>query len=128
MNTAIVLTAGLIHSSLNSDPFRKAFCCSRNIFCCLRDKSPQVHNSMLYYVQKDSRGVGTMPMVCCDRCGKLISTRAGCCCRCGAPIAGKKALEKYARSKVRKEIIKAAVSEAAVIIGLLVLLFLGAWT
>ncbi|MBR1423111.1 MAG: hypothetical protein IJ571_06700 [Ruminococcus sp.] len=47
-----------------------------------------------------------MPMVYCNKCGKLVSTRAELCCRCGEKIAGPEELELFERRRVKKERIK----------------------
>ena len=57
-----------------------------------------------------------MPMIRCSRCGKQISTRAGSCCRCGAPIADRDALEAYDRMSARRERRKDVLSISALLL------------
>ena len=44
-----------------------------------------------------------MPMVYCSKCGKLVSTRAENCCRCGEPLADSAELRRYELMRLRKE-------------------------
>ena len=47
-----------------------------------------------------------MPMVYCSRCGKLVSTRAGSCCRCGEPLEDDIRLRRYELMRVKKQNLK----------------------
>lgn len=53
-----------------------------------------------------------MPMVYCSKCGKLVSSRAGSCCRCGKPLADSEELRQSELKRARKD----KLAEAAIII------------
>ena len=56
-----------------------------------------------------------MSMVYCSRCGKLVNTAAGSCCRCGEPIADLAELERSELRRMKAERFRTALFIAAVI-------------
>ena len=48
-----------------------------------------------------------MPMVYCSKCGKLVNSAAGSCCRCGEPIADTAELERAELRRLRAERLRA---------------------
>lgn len=73
------------------------------------DKYSAVHDKCYIAAMKyvnivsERKEVIQMPMIMCSRCGKLINTRAGSCCRCGEQIADKHTLEEYELLSARKQ-------------------------
>ncbi|MBQ8922225.1 MAG: hypothetical protein IJ060_08715 [Oscillospiraceae bacterium] len=54
-----------------------------------------------------------MSMVYCSKCGKLISTAAESCCRCGEPISDSAELELAELQRLRRQRMLTAVRTAA---------------
>jgi uncharacterized paraquat-inducible protein A len=55
-----------------------------------------------------------MPMMYCHKCGKLISSRAGYCCRCGEDINVHES-ERHERLLAKRRLIADAVLTAAIL-------------
>ena len=60
-----------------------------------------------YHGVSKANGGDDMPMVYCSKCGKLVSSAAGSCCRCGEPIAASAELERAELRRMRAERLRA---------------------